>query len=585
MATRNQNSYRDRGVARQPLCPYLLRFDAQQNQVAPVDYPSFENHCLATAGDGQSLATAGDGQSLATAGDGQGAEALLLTDQATFCLSGSYRLCDRFVAIHLEEEPLSVRAFPQDSAPPVQPSVGIPNQATVKSVVESEAEPLREEQNPTWDYRPSRQLWTWASAAVIFAAVLLVGGGIAAYTGWQLVLQGEFLARGQNGQINTLGNVQSAAQVPAFLVVTATVEQPGSDQVAATAPLLTQGQVITQVDQPGQGLPVAVTPTPIVLLPPTAVANAEPGADQAANTQQQPPPAAVPPVNIILPNPDAAATPEAIIDVLEQVPTRRPTPAFELPTSTPVPLEPVPPTATPTLMILGTPVVIFAADQAAVPPGECTKIRWHVENVREVYYDNQAALGDGVEEECIKKEADSYALRVIFGDGQTKIFTTTINILWPTATPTLTPSFTPEPLATETWTPEAPTAVPTPSVIYGVALRLNGNKQQKCNAGTDCEIAVLATNMGDSPDTISVEFLQRGSENAWLCRLDGVCAEQKLSLSNVGPSNTAFIVLRVSVPAESVGTVFTFVLRAISDGSQGTMTSEAVTVEIESQAP
>jgi hypothetical protein len=47
-----------------------MRFDAQQKQVAPVDYPSFENHCLAASAD-----------------DAQGAEALLLMDQATFCLS------------------------------------------------------------------------------------------------------------------------------------------------------------------------------------------------------------------------------------------------------------------------------------------------------------------------------------------------------------------------------------------------------------------------------------------------------------------------------------------------------------------
>ena len=91
--------------------------------------------------------------------------------------------------------------------------------------------------------------------------------------------------------------------------------------------------------------------------------------------------------------------------------------------------------------------------------------------------------------------------------------------------------------------------------------------------------------MGDSPDTLSVEFLQRDSANAWLCRQDGVCAEQKLTISSVGPGNTAFLVLRASLPAESVGTVFTYVLRGISDGSQGAMTSEAVTVEFESQTP
>jgi hypothetical protein len=56
-----------------------------------------------------------------------------------------------------------------------------------------------------------------------------------------------------------------------------------------------------------------------------------------------------------------------------------------------------------------------------------------------------------------------------------------------------------------------------------------------------------------------------------------------LTISNVGPNNTAFLFLRVSLPADSANTVFQYKLRGISDGSQGTMTSEAVTVEVESQ--
>ena len=89
--------------------------------------------------------------------------------------------------------------------------------------------------------------------------------------------------------------------------------------------------------------------------------------------------------------------------------------------------------------------------------------------------------------------------------------------------------------------------------------------------------------MGDQPDTLSVEFLEKGAATARLCRQDGVCGEQKLTISNVGPNNTAFLFLRVSLPADSAGAVFQYKLRGISDGSQGTMTSEAVTVEVESQ--
>lgn len=552
MATRIKDP-QNRGVVRPPLCPYVARFDAQQAQSAPVDYPSFENHCLAVAGE----------------------TTLPLTDQATFCLSGSYRLCDRFLAVHLEEE--AAPASFAGQAPPPDPSGVSARDAAAW------AQPLFAEHAPAWHDHPGRTLWTWASAAIIFGAVLLTGGGIAAYLGWQVVLQSQLLVRAsQNGQINTLANGANPVQTPAFLVITAT-------PITATLSAAPVEQVAVQPNETAQNFPVAVTPTPIVVGAPAEGSNPAPVVNQSQESNAGPAPTEtpVPPRNILLPTTAAEAPPAALINVQQEVPTRRPTPVFELPTSTPIPLEgtPTQPTATPTLAILGTPVIVFSPDQTSVPPGECTKVRWHVVNVREVYYENQPTFGDGNKEECIDDGPETYALTVIFGDGQTKIYTTTVSVLWPTATPTLTPSFTPEPPATPTWTPQPPTATPTPNVIYAVALSLNGNNRQGCTAGKDCEVAVLVTNMGDSPDTLSVEFLQRDSAGAWLCRQDGVCAEQKLTISSVGPGNTAFLVLRVSVPAESAGTVFTYVLRGISDGSQGAMTSGAVTVEIESQAP
>lgn len=566
MAIRN----RKRDLSTPPLCPYLTRFDAQQNKATPADYPSFENHCLAVEGE----------------------IALPLTDQATFCLSGSYRLCDRFAAIHFEEQP----------APPASlPPEGLPAGGSVGSAAPGDDDlwtqplPLNDPE-ADWLYRPNRRGWTWAGAAAIFAVVLLFGGGLAAYTGWQLVLQGQMLARAnQPSQINTLNIVPTPMPTPAYVVVIAT-NPPAADTASAQPAPGEQAPAVAQAGTPGdpqngQAFPEAVTPTPIVVAPPAA--DSQPVAGQSAEesvggesvSQQQ---AALPatPANILLPTAAIVATPEAVINVLQEVPTRRPTPVFDLPTSTPVPLEPTATaTATPTPPILGTPVVIFGPDESAVPPGECTNIRWHVVNVREVYYENQAAFGDGVKEECIDDEADSYALTVIFGDGQTQIFTTTVGVLWPTPTPSLTPSFTPEPIYTETWTPEPPTATPTPNVFYAVALRINGGNRQPCPAGTECEIAVLVTNQGDRPDNLVVEFLQRGSDSAWLCRQDGQCADQRLALTNVGQGNTAFVTLRLTVPADSAGTVFTYVLRAISDGSQGTVTSDTVTVEVESQSP
>lgn len=548
MATRTQ----EHGGLKQPLCPYLTRFDAKQSRTTPVDYPSFENHCLAL-----------DGES-----------ALLLTDQATFCLSGSYHLCDRFMAIHLEDQPAAQPTFSRGSA---STAATMPEQEQWTHTLP------QQDLGPDLLYHPSRQVWTWAGAAVIFAFVLLIGGSLAAYTGWQLVLQGQLLARAsQPGQINTL-NAPTVLTTPAFLVVTATDPQSAASTSPANAQPINGEQMPSgsQDSPPGtnqnaQAFPEAVTPTPIAVIPPAS----------GAGTLQQPPLPTAAPANILLPTTISGPTPEPVINVLQEIPTRRPTPEFALPTSTPVPLEPTAtPSATPTLAILGTPIVIFGADESAVPPEECTKIRWRVQNVREVYYENQAALGEGSEEECIKDEADTYALTVVFGDGQTKIFTTTVNVLWPTPTPSLTPSFTPEPIVTQTWTPVPPTETPTPQVFYAVSLAVNGENPQSCVAGTTCEVAVLVTNLGDRPDNLGVEFLERGSDSVWLCRQDGQCADQKLSLTNVGQGNTVFVLLRLTLPADSAGSSFTYMLRAVSDGSQGTVTSEAVTVKIGSQSP
>lgn len=561
MATRT----RERGISKQPLCPYLTRFDAQQNKTTPADYPSFENHCLAVEGE----------------------VALPLTDQATFCLSGSYRLCDRFVAIHVEEQMAAASLPPEGML-----GEGVAGGAMLGDD-ELWAHPLpRYATEADWLHRPTRRGWTWAGAVAVFALVLLFGGGLAAYTGWQLVLQGQLLARAnQPSQISTLPVEPTSVPTPAYVVVIATSPAAADTPAAGSAP----GEQTPAVAQAGApdaaqltpAFPEAVTPTPIIVAPP--VANGQPvttqPAGESASPEMVPQQQAAPPTNLLLPT-AVVATPAAVINVLQEVPTRRPTPVFELPTSTPVPLEPTATaTETPTPPILGTPVVIFGPDDSAVPPGECTNIRWHVVNVREVYYENQAAFGDGVKEECIDDEADSYALTVIFGDGQSKIFTTTVGVLWPTPTPSLTPSFTPEPMYTETWTPEPPTATPTPNVYYAVSLQVNGGNRQPCPAGTECEIAVLVTNQGDRPDNLTVEFLQRGSASAWLCRQDGQCADQRLALTNVGQGNTVFVTLRLTVPADSAGTVFTYVLRAVSDGSQGTVISDAVTVEVESQSP
>jgi hypothetical protein len=288
------------------------------------------------------------------------------------------------------------------------------------------------------------------------------------------------------------------------------------------------------------------------------------------------------PVNLQLPPADSTATPVPVINLQVEIPTRRPTPAFDIPTSTPEVLE-LAPTATATLVpILGTPTIIFAADEGNIPPGECTRVRWHVENVRAVYYENQAAFGDGSQEECLRDEAVTYALTVIFADGQTKIYTTSVGILWPTPTPSITPSFTPEVLPTETWTPVPPTATATPEVVYGTTFSINGDNPYRCSSGSQCNIGLLATNSGDSLDTLAIEIVAAGDWPALLCSQIGTCSGQRLVIANVGPGNTLFATLQLTVPADSVGQSTTYAIRSVSDGSKGTVTSQVTELVIES---
>jgi len=57
-----------------PSCPYLGSLDSNSIREEYVDYPSFENHCFV----------------------GPTPEPIMLTDQATFCLSSGFKHCPLF---------------------------------------------------------------------------------------------------------------------------------------------------------------------------------------------------------------------------------------------------------------------------------------------------------------------------------------------------------------------------------------------------------------------------------------------------------------------------------------------------------
>jgi hypothetical protein len=518
------------------VCPYLGTLDHEERPAPAVDYPSLENQCFAAAAD----------------------ELLLLADQATFCLSSGHRHCPRYQ--FAEQTTPAGEAEPASDLPPLGPepaSIGLLHTLLAEG--------------------PSNRRWAWAGAALLFLVVLLCGGSMAAYTGWQLV-SARYLVAAPPGEVQTLG--EAPPPQPQYLVVTATSATPllPAPTLLAAGPLSPTAQLV---------FPPAVTPTPVVVdpnmlaQPPAdngAVANPgiTPVANTAAPVAQSDPLSA--PQNVVLPTPE--------INLQVEIPTRRPTPIFEVPTSTPEPVEPTatppPPTPTP---ILGTPVVQFAPLQYTLPEGQCTLVRWHVENVEAVYYENQPVNGDGQKEECMDDEIEVYTLAVILPGGQTAIYTTTVDYLPPTPTLTPTPSFTPvrdeEP--TPTWTPDQPTETPTPPAIYGLNLEVFGDRRHICGPGSSCEFDLLVTNTGNAVDNLVLSFVQTGPWPALLCADGGDCGSGSVSVSNVSPGGGKLVKIKVSVSNDATPQTVEYAVQAISTGSGGSVTSPTQGVEVEVQ--
>lgn len=504
-------------------CPHLGVVDHDQRRQPPIEFPSFENQCLAT---------------------GAG-ELILLGDQATYCFSQSYRSCPRLRRAQamtgeadLEFVPLHAHAEDAWTAP-VLPDDSL--DAGFTPLLGAEADN---------DYPQRRRRWAWLGAALVFTTVFLCGGMVASYTGWQWIAR-NLPSRTANGRVDTVSAVGTAPVV--FLVQTATPNP------ALQSPAVVSGPTVPMIVAPPQSgaaptFPAAVTPTPIVL----ALADAVTG-------EATPEPAVVAPP----------------IDVDALIPTRRPTPIFDLPTSTPLSESLFVPTVTATPVPLGTPVVIFGPDEPELKAGRCTFVRWNVRNVREVYYENLPMSGQGEREECIEDESQVFSLLVVLGDGSSQVYTTTITYLPPTPTPTVTPSFTPEPVFTPTWTPIPPTATPAPVVNYGVALTVNGASVLTCSPGQSCDAGLLVTNAGSALDTLIVTITQGGAFASQLCRPDGVCAGNDLNIVNVGPGNTAYVSLRITVPTDAPGGQSTsYALLASSGGSGRTVASQSVNITV-----
>ena len=121
-----------------------------------VEYPSFENRCFVTADP----------------------EAVMLTDQATFCLSSGYRHCPRLAAAQGKAAPASRRT----SASPTGDSAKAGHStASSTDPLQRDIEEMEAELQAAYVTRAkSRRRWGWFGAATIFMSTLLCVGLFAA---------------------------------------------------------------------------------------------------------------------------------------------------------------------------------------------------------------------------------------------------------------------------------------------------------------------------------------------------------------------------------------------------------------------
>ena len=528
----------------QATCPFLGTLEMDDTVGPHLEYPSFENRCLAS----------------------ENGDAILLTDQATYCLCSGYPYCPRYRA----------------AAPRLQAAAaGAAEHATLQSdqIAASLFALQHEMDDDAVERRSQRRQFTWMAAGMAFVSIFLCGSLFAIYTGWQLINQN--LAAQQLGQLDTLAAGSTPTPPQVYIVMTATSPPTATPQAVAQAPDTAAGS--DALPPATFVFPAAVTATPLA-------GDGQVFAAPLSSSATVPDEGGVP-VVVVAPNAvtgqgedladdGALQTPPAELQL--QVPTRRPTPVFDVPTSTPMPAEPTP-TATWTPTPLGTPVVIFAPVDKQVSPGKCTTVRWDVENVSAVYYENLGVNGHGEREECIDDRAEVYTLVVILPNGAAQTYTTTVGIVPPTNTPEPTPVPVVNPTATPTWTPLPPTPTPTPNWILGVALSVNGGADQVCSAGQACEIGLLVSNTGNTVDDITLNLESGGPWPGRLCRLDGVCAQASLYISSVGPGSTAYVTFRLDVPAEAAGNEGSYDFRAVSDRSQGRVTSDILPVRVAAQ--
>ena len=219
----------DDGVNRN-LCPFLGTVTEEGKPAPCVDYPSFENMCFV----------------------GDQAEVIMLTDQATFCLSSGHRHCPRL------STPTAQTNRSRTAQPAEENALSDFSDPVLHAIAEMEDALKAREQAR----KQRKRRWSWIGAVALFVSTLLCGGMFAAYVGWRLV--DADVANLEYGSVTSLAAASTPAPPPVYLIVTATSDagQIGDSDLPAQAAI--------------SGSPQALVYPPAVTA--TAMTNGSPGA-------------------------------------------------------------------------------------------------------------------------------------------------------------------------------------------------------------------------------------------------------------------------------------------------------------------
>jgi hypothetical protein len=70
----------------------------------------------------------------------------------------------------------------------------------------------------------------------------------------------------------------------------------------------------------------------------------------------------------------------------------------------------------------------FWADSYSIQPGQCTTVRWDVQGVQAVFYNEQGVAGQDARQEC-PSQTTTYNLRVVLNDGSQQTRQVTIQVV------------------------------------------------------------------------------------------------------------------------------------------------------------